>query len=224
MGEGTAKNWWETVPGIMTGIAALITAIAGLIVALHQTGQFSREPIAPDAANPAISDPAPPRTSRPSASATPKRTARSEPSPQPAPARTEEIAIDRPSYAVVLPKPREFVIGVHGVTGRFTLLSVDRAPNTPESDALKVRVRVTGRGREGDFTTVRAGMFTLIPDGASPVRPERDPVDTVYAGKSADQDILFIIPTELVRATFRMDYFGDKADIPLDLGPPQEVQ
>src|SRR5436190_11703358 len=27
----TAKPWWETVPGILTGIAALITAIGGIL-------------------------------------------------------------------------------------------------------------------------------------------------------------------------------------------------
>ena len=31
-------SWWATLPGIVTGLAALVTAIAGLIGALHQTG------------------------------------------------------------------------------------------------------------------------------------------------------------------------------------------
>lgn len=34
MGE-TTKRWWETLGGIMTGVAALITAGTGLIVALY---------------------------------------------------------------------------------------------------------------------------------------------------------------------------------------------
>jgi hypothetical protein len=34
-GEKT-KSWWETVPGVMTGVAALITSVAGLIAVLHR--------------------------------------------------------------------------------------------------------------------------------------------------------------------------------------------
>jgi len=32
------KSWWETIPGIVTAIATVITAIAGLILALNQAG------------------------------------------------------------------------------------------------------------------------------------------------------------------------------------------
>ena len=30
--------WWQTVPGILTAAAAIITAVTGLVVALHQIG------------------------------------------------------------------------------------------------------------------------------------------------------------------------------------------
>jgi plastocyanin len=35
-----ATSWWQTMPGVMTGIAALITALTGLLVAAHQAGLF----------------------------------------------------------------------------------------------------------------------------------------------------------------------------------------
>jgi hypothetical protein len=37
-GEGEEKpvSWWQTVPGILTGVAALITAATGFVVALNQ--------------------------------------------------------------------------------------------------------------------------------------------------------------------------------------------
>lgn len=35
------KSFWTTVPGILTGIAAIITAITGLTVALYSAGFFS---------------------------------------------------------------------------------------------------------------------------------------------------------------------------------------
>lgn len=33
-------SWWQTVPGILTATAGTITAVTGLIVALHQAGLF----------------------------------------------------------------------------------------------------------------------------------------------------------------------------------------
>ena len=33
-----AGSWWQTVPGILTGIAAVITAVAGLLALLFQNG------------------------------------------------------------------------------------------------------------------------------------------------------------------------------------------
>jgi len=36
--ESKSGGWWQTLPGILTAVAAIITAVAGLIIALHQTG------------------------------------------------------------------------------------------------------------------------------------------------------------------------------------------
>lgn len=36
--DSKAPHWWQTLPGVMTAIAALLTAITGLVVALHQMG------------------------------------------------------------------------------------------------------------------------------------------------------------------------------------------
>src|SRR5881227_2974950 len=38
--EKSERSWWQTLPGILTAIAAIITAITGLIVALYQAGLF----------------------------------------------------------------------------------------------------------------------------------------------------------------------------------------
>ena len=44
MPEGPkAPNWWQTLPGLVTATAALITAVAGAIVGLYQAGIFKRE-------------------------------------------------------------------------------------------------------------------------------------------------------------------------------------
>lgn len=38
-----SQSWWQTLPGIMTAVAAIITATTGLIVALNNAGAFSRD-------------------------------------------------------------------------------------------------------------------------------------------------------------------------------------
>ncbi|HYB44051.1 MAG TPA: hypothetical protein VEL75_19885, partial [Candidatus Methylomirabilis sp.] len=40
MDDGAKSNgsWWRTLPGVLTAAAATITALAGLLVALHQSG------------------------------------------------------------------------------------------------------------------------------------------------------------------------------------------
>lgn len=46
--ESKEKGWWNTLPGVLTATAAVITAITGLIVGLHQAGVFTnggQEPI-----------------------------------------------------------------------------------------------------------------------------------------------------------------------------------
>ncbi|MFR9777796.1 hypothetical protein ACL02O_17295 [Micromonospora sp. MS34] len=50
MGRPEQTSWWNTLPGVLTGIAALITAIGALIGALHVIGLFdAQRPAAPSA-------------------------------------------------------------------------------------------------------------------------------------------------------------------------------
>jgi len=36
------QSWWQTLPGILTAVAALITAVTGLLAALNQAGVLPR--------------------------------------------------------------------------------------------------------------------------------------------------------------------------------------
>ena len=40
-----SQGWWHTVPGVLTAVAAILTAVSGLIVALHQAGFFDRKQV-----------------------------------------------------------------------------------------------------------------------------------------------------------------------------------
>ena len=48
MAEETGKkSWWVTLPGILTQLVALITALTGLVATLYQTGYIGRKAEAP---------------------------------------------------------------------------------------------------------------------------------------------------------------------------------
>ena len=42
--DSKSQGWWHTLPGFLTAVAAILTAVAGLVVALHQTGFFDGKP------------------------------------------------------------------------------------------------------------------------------------------------------------------------------------
>lgn len=52
-GEPESRSWWRTLPGMLTAIATVITALAGAIVTMHQAGLFTKEP--PRATAPPVS-------------------------------------------------------------------------------------------------------------------------------------------------------------------------
>jgi hypothetical protein len=37
------KGWWQTIPGMLTAVAGVISALTGFIVALHQIGVFGSD-------------------------------------------------------------------------------------------------------------------------------------------------------------------------------------
>lgn len=86
MGGDSDKSFWVTLPGILTGIAAIITAIGGILLALHAIGYFD------DSNNIAQETPTS-VTPTPESTLTPTL----EPTPEPTPTQTQaEINITYP--------------------------------------------------------------------------------------------------------------------------------
>lgn len=61
MSEGDKPSFWQTLPGVLTALATIITAVTGLIVGLVQSGFFKPSPAETVAASPSV--PAEPATS-----------------------------------------------------------------------------------------------------------------------------------------------------------------
>lgn len=104
MGEGEKPtSWWQTLPGVLTAIAAVIGAVSGLIIALKQAGVFDakEEPAPPKAAivpqipAPPPAQPQPQPRPQPPAAPVPAPVTRAEPAP--APVRQAGISIPCPT-------------------------------------------------------------------------------------------------------------------------------
>jgi len=39
----TGTPWWQTLPGVLTGMAAVITAVGGVITVMYQSGLFDKQ-------------------------------------------------------------------------------------------------------------------------------------------------------------------------------------
>ena len=127
------------------------------------------------------------------------------------------VAIDRPSYGVTLPTPREYSLGLGILIARYTLLAANLAPETPESDALTLRIGVQSRT---DYPVdLSSDSFSLEVNGGR-VKPEKFFTHRVPVHESRQEDVVFVIPPRLSRAVLRIDVYGGNAEIPLDLTPP----
>jgi hypothetical protein len=218
------KSWWQTAAGLMTGIAALITALTGLFVALHQIRKDSEEGRRPPVTEQSASTQGPlpgegskalpgarlpGATSGPSSmegARTPLRTKQ--------PRMATAPAIDRSAYSVALPAKHEFVLGSGLQTSRFILTSVRMEPHTVESDILKVSVQVLVDGQvEFPFNSLQ---FELRID-ERPYRSTTDFNEFIPVGQSRDHDLHFTIPHGVNRAVLWIHERLSNAEIPLDL-------
>lgn len=162
------------------------------------------------------SSPTPARAAVP---AEPEQPAPTIPSPKETPVESAPTTTARSSYAVALPSRREYVLGPKDVGGRYMLVAARVDPQTPESDALTIQVRVKSTALQGHGTVINQGAFGLVVGGSSAL-PEGIFTDIIASGTSKDGDIVFIIEPGVSRATLTITNFTERADIPLDLTPP----
>lgn len=204
------KSWWHTLPGILTGITATITALGGLVVAINQTDWFSRsEP-----------EPTPPVTGtppEPDAKSTDPLLAQD---PEAAPGSS---APDRPSGGatppppgagstpmVTLPTMRTYTMG----EVEFTLLGATLAPRTSESSTLTIQVRLMNNQRSA--VNFWDDQFRLLVDGI-PRAPNSGLSVVVYGISAEEGDVRFVVPRSAIDTKLRILFADEKTDIPLGL-------
>lgn len=121
--QSESKAWWQTLPGLLTALAAILTAFTGLLVALNQMGLFHHAHLP---------------------AAAPAESSASVSTASPAGAQAANPA----SLLLRLPANAE----LHAEGAVYTLLSARLNPYSPSERALNLTVRMTNNaGYDANF-------------------------------------------------------------------------
>ena len=134
-----------------------------------------------------------------------------------APPAKAVVAYQPPPRAPHPSDPREVVIGPYSISGKFTLLGVDRKRSTSATDQLTLRLRVVSHAMADLVTPFQSVMLEVRSQGLEPINPQHAFSHPIPAGKSRDEDIVFIIPSSLSldHTVLRIHYYPDDEEIPL---------
>jgi hypothetical protein len=221
MADESPKTWWQTIPGFMTGIAALITAVCGLIVLLRQSNPPVPSTPAQEAAvsHNSGAQGLQPAQSHATSWARP-------PAHPPSSSHTKSDAETTPTIPwsplriASLPAKREYVLGTLLDKARYVLVSANIAPRSAESDKLIVKIRFMSEGRQGYQSELSSSQFQLLIDERS-VRPVVYFMDLIPTGDSRDKDVVFFVESSITHAVLRIQVGVSSAEIPLELSPPE---
>jgi hypothetical protein len=192
-----SQRWWQTLPGALTATAAVITAVTGLIVAVHQTGLF--DVLTGRRAQPPGSTSGPAETIKPS----------------PAPAPVSSPAAPAPVDQHPQP-PRILASGSEARLGsfRYKILAAQLEQHNAEQLGLRFTVRMTNNGRyPANFWD---DTFRLLVDGV-PTAP-RSGLNKLVQGQSAEEgEVEFVVPAAAKSVVLRLRNGDDTTEIPIDL-------
>ena len=212
--EKTKGSWWQTVPGILTALAGVFTAAAGLLAALNQTGLFSiKEKSAPSSV--VSSSDAVKRTqeAKPSAADPVKAESLARPQTQSdsvKPAAKSSV----PPYLITFPLGNEATLKNYGSEATFRILETDVTTKNNGKLSLKFVIRLTNKGRTA--LSFGSDSFRLQVDGV-PRIPVSWLNDLVEGRSAKEADFLFEIPETAQTLELMVDTGQDTANIPLAL-------
>ena len=191
--RSATPSWWQTIPGMLTGLAAVITAVTGLIVAFNHTGSRSEQ--------------VPPSSSSVSGGTSPASPA----SPAPSRAPGAVPAAGRPQ-AIALPALNRVTLA--GGAAVITILSAQVEPLDLDRRALKFVVRYTNAGRyPANFWSA---SYRLIV--ADVPRAPTNFLDEVVDGDSAKEgEVVFEVPMNVKDVVLQISSGDEKSRVPFKL-------
>ena len=185
----SAANWWQTVPGILTGVAALITAVTGLIVAFNHAGSRTEERVTP--------------SSQSIPGGAPGRSPAESRSPGPSGGAAQPVAL-----------PALNRVRLDGGNAVVTILSAQVEPIDAERRALNLRLRYMNAGRyPANFWS---DSYRLIVNDVP--RAPTNLLDEVVDGDSAKEgDVVFEVPVSAKDVMLQISAGDEKSRVPLTL-------
>ncbi len=192
--QSESKAWWQTLPGILTATAAILTAFTGLLVALNQIGVFHRTHAPAAAQNGASVTPVAASDSGSQATANP--------------------AAGSPGTSLALPANAE----LRTQEAIYTLLAARVSPYAPGQVALDCTVRMSNLSAyDANFW---ASSFRLSVNGVLET-PSND-LDEIVPGSSAKEaEVEFVIPANASTVGLQMGDVGEgKPALALHLSNP----
>lgn len=196
--EPGSKIWWQTIPGILTATAGVVTAVAGLIVTLHQAGFFEAEKEKVPQVQNDIVKPPKVKVTESLVGTTPNAT------------KPSSIGETAP-YSVTLSGDTEIRVG----QAVYKILSARLDRYAPNKLSLKLEVRMTNNDRyDANFW---AASFRLLVDGVLQA-PVND-LNELVAGHSAKEgSVEFVIPDSTTDIGLQIGEVGEGAPtIPIAL-------
>lgn len=185
--DANPKSWWQTVPGILTAIAAIISAATALVAALNQTGIFAHK----DGAKPAVVAEA--------VAATKSSESTTTPSVVPTTATNAQA-----TTTVVLPPNARLDVGKLA----YTLVSAEAEPYAQNKLVLKLKVRMANNDRyDANFWTA---SFRLLEDGV--LQAPTSELNEIVAGNSSKvAAITFVVAASSKKLELQMGKVGEDA-------------
>ena len=196
------SSWWLTVPGILTGLAAIITAVTGLVVAvnaLSHTGGHSEDSRPAGSSSTVGTNPASSPASSPISSTSHAST----------PHTSSEGVASKP---VLLPEIHR--VRLSGGAADYTVLSAEIEPVDAERRSLKFAVRFVNGGRfPSNFWS---SSFRLFVDGV-PRAPTNLLDEVVPADSGKDGDVIFEVPPGTREVVLQISSVDEKSRLPFKL-------
>ena len=197
--KSTSQSWWLTLPGLLTGVAAVITAVTGLVIGLHQIGALSStEQASPE---------------KPEAAVTTQNNSRPSPASSDTPTSQTPSGDDASQQSLALPAGMEVKMGA-GPEGAdvYKILSARLEPYHAEKRLLTLTIRYIHNGRG----SVIPASFRLLVDDV-PRAPLFGFDGSVEMGSAKEADVGFEVPITENNVVLQISAMDEKTEIPLDL-------
>lgn len=197
-GENTSAKWWQTLPGILTAITAIITAVAGLIAVLHQTGLL-----------PSFAQKQPPTVIVRPLSEPPQTSALA------ATTATAGLPATAAVSSLILPASTQVKLPVGDGNIVYTLLTAQLEAYNTENRSLTLKIRAFNDYSYSVNFWDRS--FRLLVDGIA--QAPANSLNEVLAAQSAKEgSIVFVIPLSAQQVIVKIGDPGQAStQIPLDL-------